>query len=237
MTAHIVASFDRDLEEVLSQTTAMGRLVLEQMRGAADSLMNLDRGAAEAIMTRDAEVNGYEVKIDAHIEGIFARRQPTARDLRYLIGMSRVSVDLERMGDEIRNIARCVRDLPGLDAAVSADRLTLQAAFDALGLMIEDVLGALRMSDAALARRVIEADRQVDEVYRRTVQSLIIHMSENSGSAAGAVALTWVAKSIERVGDHTKNVAESVIYISEGADVRHEFYTDPVSASDKAALS
>ena len=105
---HIVKSYDRDLEEVLGEVTAMGRLVREQLVKAADALEKLDADEARSVMTRDAEVNGYEVSVDAKIESVFARRQPAARDLRTLIGMSRVSVDFERMGDEIRNMAGSV---------------------------------------------------------------------------------------------------------------------------------
>lgn len=200
---HIVKSYDRDLEEVLGEVTAMGRLVREQLVKAADALEKLDADEARSVMTRDVEVNGYEVSVDAKIESVFARRQPAARDLRTLIGMSRVSVDFERMGDEIRNMAGSVLELKGLD----------------------DSILALSRLDTNLAREVIARDRLVDDVYRTTLRSLIVHMMQDPSSTEGAIALTWIGRSLERTGDHVKNVCEAVIYIEEGADVRHEFYT------------
>ena len=213
---HIVKSYDRDLEEVLGEVTAMGRLVREQLVKAAD---------ARSVMTRDAEVNGYEVSVDAKIESVFARRQPAARDLRTLIGMSRVSVDFERMGDEIRNMAGSVLELKGLDDSLLENRSAIIMAVNTVAHMIDDSILALSRLDTNLAREVIARDRLVDDVYRTTLRSLIVHMMQDPSSTEGAIALTWIGRSLERTGDHVKNVCEAVIYIEEGADVRHEFYT------------
>ena len=144
MALHIVSSFDRDLKEVLKATDDMGRLVRSQLSDVAAALQSVDCREAERIMARDAEVNGLEVSIDARIEAIFACRQPAAGDLRFLIGLSRISVDLERMGDEIRNMARSVSELRGLDASVLANRSTVTMGLATVGLMIEDVLDSLK---------------------------------------------------------------------------------------------
>ena len=207
---HIVKSYDRDLEEVLGEVTAMGRLVREQLVKAADALEKLDADEARSVMTRDAEVNGYEVSVDAKIESVFARRQPAARDLRTLIGMSRVSVDFERMGDEIRNMAGSVLELKGLDDSLLENRSAIIMAVNTVAHMIDDSILALSRLDTNLAREVIARDRLVDD---------------DPSSTEGAIALTWIGRSLERTGDHVKNVCEAVIYIEEGADVRHEFYT------------
>ena len=235
MALHIVSSFDRDLKEVLKATDDMGRLVRSQLSDVAAALQSVDCREAERIMARDAEVNGLEVSIDARIEAIFACRQPAAGDLRFLIGLSRISVDLERMGDEIRNMARSVSELRGLDASVLANRSTLSMGLAAVGLMIEDVLDAIGRLDTQEARAVIERDGMIDDVYRTTLRSLVTHMMEDPSSVSSALGLMWIARSLERVGDHVKNVAEAVIYIAEGADVRHEFYTEAGSSASAGA--
>ena len=203
---HIVKSYDRDLEEVLGEVTAMGRLVREQLVKAADALEKLDADEARSVMTRDAEVNGYEVSVDAKIESVFARRQPAARDLRTLIGMSRVSVDFERMGDEIRNMAGSVLELKGLDDSLLENRSAIIMAVNTVAHMIDDSILALSRLDTNLAREVIARDRLVDDVYRTTLRSLIVHMMQDPSSTEGAIALTWIGRSLERTGDLVKNV-------------------------------
>ena len=176
---HIVKSYDRDLEEVLGEVTAMGRLVREQLVKAADALEKLDADEARSVMTRDAEVNGYEVSVDAKIESVFARRQPAARDLRTLIGMSRVSVDFERMGDEIRNMAGSVLELKGLDDSLLENRSAIIMAVNTVANMIDDSILALSRLDTNLAREVIARDRLVDDVYRTMVQKMPELMHEH----------------------------------------------------------
>ena len=231
---HIVSSFDRELREVLQDTIDMGMLVRRQLADTAKALQSIDSEEAERIMTRDAEVNGFEVSIDAKIEAIFACRQPAAGDLRFLIGLSRISVDLERMGDEVRNMARSAGELKGLDASVLANRSTVTMGLATVGLMIEDVLDSLKRLDTKEARDVILRDGMIDDVYRTTLRSLVTHMMEDPASVSGALGMMWITRSLERVGDHVKNVAEAVIYIAEGADVRHDVYTDPQTPAPSA---
>ena len=231
---HIVSSFDRELREVLQDTIDMGMLVRRQLADTAKALQSIDSEEAERIMTRDAEVNGFEVSIDAKIEAIFACRQPAAGDLRFLIGLSRISVDLERMGDEVRNMARSAGELKGLDASVLANRSTVTMGLATVGLMIEDVLDSLKRLDTKDARDVILRDGMIDDVYRTTLRSLVTHMMEDPASVSGALGMMWITRSLERVGDHVKNVAEAVIYIAEGADVRHDVYTDPQTPAPSA---
>ena len=139
--------------------------------------------------------------------------------------MSRVSVDFERMGDEIRNMAGSVLELKGLDDSLLENRSAIIMAVNTVAHMIDDSILALSRLDTNLAREVIARDRLVDDVYRTTLRSLIVHMMQDPSSTEGAIALTWIGRSLERPGDHVKNVCEAVIYIEEGADVRHEFYT------------
>ena len=222
---HSVSSFDRELSELVGRISAMGNLVLEQLKDVHAALSAFNAAAAEAVASRDAEVNGWEVLIDQTIEEICARRQPAAADLRLLLGVSRAASDLERMGDEIRNIARAVIRVgePGEFAKSAA--VTLSASFSTADLMIADALEALRTRDARLARKVIARDELIDGVFR-TVLETVTEQLRQGADARGGIAVGWIAKTLERIGDHAKNVAEAVVYICEGADIRHEFYTD-----------
>ena len=228
---HIVKSFDRDLETVLSELTTMAKLVRTQLIDVTGALESLDLETASRVMKRDAEVNGYEVLVDALIESVFARRQPAACDLRMLIGMGRMSVDYERMGDEIRNIAASIEKLHALDLVLLANRAMLLKMVPTIVDMMNDTLVSLTRRDTSIARQVIEDDKTVDEVYKSTCHALMLHMMQDPKTIEDAQALMWMGRALQRVGDHVKNLAEAVIYIIEGADVRHEFYT-PMTEGD-----
>ena len=162
---------------------------------------------------------------------MFARRQPAACDLRMLIGMGRMSVDYERMGDEIRNIAASIEKLHALDLVLLANRAMLLKMVPTIVDMMNDTLVSLTRRDTSIARQVIEDDKTVDEVYKSTCHALMLHMMQDPKTIEDAQALMWMGRALERVGDHVKNLAEAVIYIIEGADVRHEFYT-PMTEGD-----
>lgn len=131
-------------------------------------------------------------------------------------------------------MARSAGELKGLDASVLANRSTVTMGLATVGLMIEDVLDSLKRLDTKEARDVILRDGMIDDVYRTTLRSLVTHMMEDPASVSGALGMMWITRSLERVGDHVKNVAEAVIYIAEGADVRHDVYTDPQTPTPSA---
>ncbi len=222
MQEHILQSFDKELSSVQEDLVLMGKHILRQLERFTHVLTDIDRAEARKIRLEDAEINGEEVRIASRVEQILARFQPSAVDLRLLLALDRMSVDLERMGDEIRNMAQAVEYLKSLDEAVLANRSTIAMALVTVGSMIGDVLDALIERDTATARVVIQRDEQIDNVFKTTVRSLITHMLENPRSLTGALGLNQIARSLERVGDHTTNIAEAVIYIVEGADIRHE---------------
>lgn len=231
---HSVSSYDRELSELVGRVSSMGELILEQLRNVHSALSAFDAEAAAAVAARDAEVNGWEVLIDRTIEEICARRQPAAADLRLLLGISRAASDLERMGDEIRNIARTVARVGKPGKFAQSATVTLSASFSTAGIMIADALEALRARDARLAREVIARDELIDGVFR-TVMEQVTDQIRQGADARGSIALGWIAKTLERIGDHAKNVAEAVVYICEGADIRHEFYTDKYTLLKGAA--
>lgn len=224
MTGHILKSFDRDLDSVTGLVVEMGKTVSEQLEKAGRALITLDTMLAEAVRDGDAVVNGEHVKLDAEVEHQIAIRQPQAVDLRRLLGCSRVGLDLERMGDEVRNIARSILRLADHPAeGVLQNRSALVMAVVTLRNMMDDVLDAFLSDDTEKARSVMQRDRMVDDVFRTTLRSLVTHMVEDPGATSSAMELIWIAKALERVGDHTKNIAETVVFIREGADVRHDF--------------
>lgn len=225
MSGHILKSFDRDLDEVTKLVYTMGTTVSSQLEKAGKALIKLDVALAEEVRDGDAVVNGQHVEVDAQVENQIAIRQPQpqAVDLRRLLGCSRISMDLERMGDEARNIARSILRLAEQPAeSVLANRSALVMAVATLRHMIDDVMQAFLADDTDTAREVMLRDRMVDDVFRTTLRSLVTHMVEDPGATTSAMELIWIAKALERVGDHTKNVAETVIFIREGADVRHD---------------
>lgn len=223
MSGHILKSFDRDLDEVTKLVYTMGTTVSSQLEKAGKALIKLDVALAEEVRDGDAIVNGQHVEVDAQVENQIAIRQPQAVDLRRLLGCSRISIDLERMGDETRNIARSILRLAEQPAeSVLANRSALVMAVATLRHMIDDVMQAFLADDTDTAREVMLRDRMVDDVFRTTLRSLVTHMVEDPGATTSAMELIWIAKALERVGDHTKNVAETVIFIREGADVRHD---------------
>lgn len=227
MNAHIVAKFDGELEELLVHTLSMGQLVRAQLALAGAALQAFDDGRAEEVVRKDSEVNGWEVRIDREIESIFARRQPAAGDLRLMLGVSRVSVDLERMGDEARNIARTIGYFDPADPTRKTMAAALAPAFSTADLMIREALRSLKDRDAVAARQVIGLDRGIDDVFHALIAGLIETHGVKREALHSEIIAAWIAKSIERVGDHVKNIAETVIYICEGADIHHEFYTEP----------
>ena len=223
MSGHILKSFDRDLDEVTKLVYTMGTTVSSQLEKAGKALIKLDVALAEEVRDGDAIVNGQHVEVDAQVENQSAIRQPQAVDLRRLLGCARISIDLERMGDEARNIARSILRLAEQPAeSVLTNRSALVMAVATLRHMIDDVMQAFLSDDTDTAREVMLRDRMVDDVFRTTLRSLVTHMVEDPGVTTSAMELIWIAKALERVGDHTKNVAETVIFIREGADVRHD---------------
>lgn len=222
MSVHILTSFDKELSAVQCDAVQMGKHILQQLSRVKHALNDLDRSQTDAICREDDEINVEEVRIASKVEHILARFQPSAIDLRLLLALDRISIDMERMGDEIRNMAKAIETLPEADDPVLANRSTIIIALNTVESMISAALDALINRDSSAARAVIQRDDLIDNVFKTTVRSLITHMLENPRSLTAAFALNQIVRSLERVGDHTTNIAEAVIYIVEGADVRHK---------------
>ncbi|MET0382232.1 MAG: phosphate signaling complex protein PhoU [Burkholderiaceae bacterium] len=220
---HLSTQFDAELSEISNRVLEMGGLVESQVAQAAYALTNFSGETASLVLDREQRVNTMEVEIDRDLSAIIARRQPTARDLRLLIAISKTIGNLERIGDEATRIARTVQRL--MNSGVSS-RLRLPVADIAFGAnlataQLRKVLDAFARLDVGRALEVLKQDDAIDKEFDGLLRKLITYMMEDPRTISSSIDLVFVAKAIERVGDHAKNLSEQIIYIVKGTDVRH----------------
>jgi phosphate transport system protein len=220
-TEHTLKQFDTELEAVRARVLQMGGLVEEQIVRALDALSNGNIPLAERVVEDDHRVNALEVAIDEECSTIIARRQPAAGDLRMLMMVVKTITDLERIGDEAAKIARMAQ-LIYEAGRPSVPRTTeiRHVAEIALG-MLRNALDAFARLDLAVAARVVRQDEQVDEAFRGILRQLITFMMEDPRTISTTIEILFIAKAIERIGDHSKNMSEYVVYMVKGKDVRH----------------
>jgi len=218
---HLSTQFDAELSGISNRVLEMGGLVEAQVGRALEALNRLSSETAAQVRAEEERVNRMELEIDRDLSTIIARRQPTARDLRLLIAVSRTIANLERVGDEAARIARVVDRVIGTGIS---SRLPLADLGLATGLAIAQLrkaLDAFARLDPARALEVLKQDDEIDREFEGLLRKLITFMMEDPRTISGCIDLVFVAKAIERVGDHAKNLAEAVIYVVKGADVRH----------------
>jgi phosphate transport system protein len=220
---HLSTQFDAELSGISNRVLEMGGLVESQVAQAIQALTHFSQETAATVLVEEARVNQMEVDIDRELSAIIARRQPTARDLRLLIAISKAIANLERVGDEAARVARIVQRL--IATGVST-RLRLPVAD--LGFEAELAIAQLRKALDAFARldtvralEVLKQDDQIDQEFDGLLRKLITYMMEDPRTISSSIDLVFVAKAIERVGDHAKNLAEAIIYVVKGTDVRH----------------
>ena len=220
-TEHTYKQYDAELEAVRSKVLQMGGLVEQQIVNALESLISVNPKLAQEVMQSDHLVNALEVHVDEDCSHIIARRQPAASDLRMIMMVVKTITDLERIGDEATKIARVAQKI------YESDRM-YKPRFNEIKTMVTLVREMLRMALDAFARldvtRTIEVarqDEQVDEQFRAAMRQLITFMLEDPRTISMSLEVLFVAKAIERIGDHSKNIAEYVVYMVKGKDVRH----------------
>lgn len=220
---HLSTQFDAELSGVSSRVLEMGGLAESQVSKAISSMTAFDGDLAAEVLREEVRVNRFEVDIDRELSGIIALRQPTARDLRLLIAISRITANLERVGDEAARTARVVQRLlaVGSPARLRLPVTDLQFESDMAVELLRKSLDSFARLDAVAALEVIKQDRQIDNEFEGLLRKLITYMMEDPRTISSCIDLVFVAKAIERVGDHAKNLAEAVIYIVKGTDVRH----------------
>lgn len=218
---HLSTQFDSDLNGVSTRVLELGGLVESQIRQAIYALSQFNAEAANQVTEAEARVNAMEVEIDRELSSIIARRQPTARDLRLLIAISKTTANLERVGDEAEKIARMVRSIISSGAARSLPSSDLRVAADMASGLLRKALDAFARLDTVAAVSILKEDDLIDQEFDGFVRKLITYMMEDPRTISPSLDLLFVAKAIERIGDHAKNIAEFIIYIVKGEDVRH----------------
>lgn len=221
MDKHISTQFDSDLRGVSTRVLEMGGLAEAQMRLAIEALTLMNVESAHKAMETESAVNQFEVDIDRELSSIIARRQPTARDLRLLMAISRITANLERIGDEAKRMAQRVQSISQADPVLRLPSNDLHIASDLVVKQLRKALNAFARLDTAECLSVLKDDDLIDQEWSGFVRKLITYMMEDPRTISASLDLLFIAKAIERVGDHAKNIAESVIYIVKGEDVRH----------------
>ncbi|ARP95671.1 phosphate signaling complex protein PhoU [Bordetella genomosp. 13] len=220
MTEHTNKQFDADLEHVRSQFLQMGGVVEAMIYEAVEALSSHDPQLVEKVREREKEVNRYEVEIDERISLLLARHQPTAIDLRTLLAVSKMLTDMERSGDEADKIATTVRRMQDTDRP-QIQLVELRHMADMVGNMLRLSLDAFARLDAVQAAKVVRSDKEVDKEWKAALRNLITYMMEDPRTISRAIDMVFIARALERIGDHAKNMSERVIYMVKGADVRH----------------
>ena len=218
---HLSSQFDSELNGVSSRVMELGGMVESQINQAVYALLQFDSEAANRVMETEHRVNAMEIDIDRELSSIIARRQPTARDLRLLIAISKTTANLERVGDEANKIARMVKSIIESGAARQLPTTELRIAADLAAGLLRKALDAFARLDTAAAVSILKDDDLIDKEFDGFVRKLVTYMMEDPRTISASLDLLFLAKAIERIGDHAKNIAEFIIYIVKGADVRH----------------
>jgi phosphate transport system protein len=220
---HLSTQFDAELSEISTRVLEMGGLVESQVAQAIYALTNFSDATASDVLAREEQVNTMEVEIDRALSSILARRQPTARDLRLLIAISKSIANLERVGDEAARVARTVQRLisAGVSTRMRLPVADLKFESELAIAQLRKALDAFARLDVEKALEVLKQDDQIDQEFEGLLRKLITFMMEDPRTISSSIDLVFVAKAIERVGDHAKNLAEQIIYVVKGTDVRH----------------
>jgi len=221
MDKHISSQFDAELGSVSSRVLELGGLVESQIRHAVYSLSQFSEEVANQVIATESQVNSMEVEIDRDLSSIIARRQPTARDLRLLIAISKITANLERAGDESEKIARMVKSIINSGNSRALPSSELRIAADLASGLLRKALDAFARLDVTEAVSILKEDDLIDDEFDGFVRKLVTYMMEDPRTISASLDLLFVAKAIERIGDHSKNIAEFIIYVVKGADVRH----------------
>ncbi len=228
---HSSKQYDQELEAIRSKVLLMGGMVETAFDEALECFRVDDAARADRVMADDQAVNQLEVQLDDACSHLIVRRQPTANDLRTVMATIKVITDLERIGDEASKIARTAKGLHARGSTPFAHYDMVRTIARATSDLLHHALDAFARLDGKQALELIAADEVVDHEFRTILRNLITFMMEDPRTISSALDTLWVAKAIERIGDHAKNIAEYVIYVVEGRDIRH---SKPV-ATEQAA--
>lgn len=218
---HSSKQYDQELEGIRSKVLLMGGMVETQFEEALNCFRVGDSAKAEKVMADDHAVNQLEVSLDDACSHLIVKRQPAANDLRTVMATIKVITDLERIGDEASKIARTAKSLHERGVTGFAHYDIIRTIGKGTSDLLHDALDAFARLDGKQAMQIIAGDEIIDHEFRTILRNLITFMMEDPRTISPALDTLWVAKAIERIGDHAKNIAEYVIYVVEGRDIRH----------------
>lgn len=219
-THHISQQYNIELEAIRTHLSEMGGMAQRQVNDAIQALIDADVDRAEQVVRADTKVNSMEVTIDEECVRILARRQPAASDLRLVIAVTKAITDLERIGDEASKIARQAIAM-NKDGLAPRGYIEVRHIGGNVSRMLQDALDAFARLDMDLALNVVQTDRQVDMEYSTAMRELVTFMIEDPRSITRVLNIMWSLRALERIGDHARNLAQYVIYLVNGEDVRH----------------
>ena len=220
-TLHVSSQFDEDLNRLRSHVLQMGGLIETQITLAIEAYATGEIDNVSAILEGERKINALEMLIDDDCTHIIAKRQPTASDLRLVLGISKIVTDLERSGDEVKKIAKAIRRIHESGHQTAQFGVGIRHIAESALAMIRAALDALARMDLGQAQATIKADADLDIEFKSIIRQLITHMMEDPRTITTALEIMTIARAIERVGDHAKNICEYVVFVSEGQDIRH----------------
>lgn len=220
ISQHISRQFNEELEDIRNKVLAMGGLVEEQIDNAVTALVQNDVELAEEVVSRDYQVNALEVAIDEESAQVLARRQPAASDLRLIVAVIKTITDLERIGDQAEKVARMAIHLSEMERPKN-QYSELRHMGDQVRKMLHGALDAFARMNVEAAVEVAEQDLRVDTEYDSIMRQMITYMMEDTRNVRRTLDIMWTARALERIGDHSRNICEYIIYLVKGKDVRH----------------
>jgi len=223
---HLSTQFDSDLDKISSRVMELGGLVESQIYQAIYAMSHHSTESANQVLEIEVRVNGLEIEIDRELASVIARRQPAANDLRLILAMSKTTANLERVGDEASKIARMVKSIIDSGTARALPSNDLRVAADMAAGLLRKALDAFARLDTSTALDILKEDDQLDQEFDGFVRKLITYMMEDPRTISSSLDLLFIAKAIERIGDHAKNIAEFIVYVVKGTDIRHSSLND-----------
>jgi len=217
---HISRHFNEELELIKTQMLAMGGKVEQQVGNAVTALLEANSDLARAVIAGEEEIDDFEIEIDEACTTLIARRQPTASDLRMVMSVSKIIRDLERIGDEAKKIAKMALELCE-EGSSPHGYVEIRHIAKGVRSMLNDALDAFARFDVEVALATLKADEQIDLDYKSALRELVTYMMEDPRSISRVMNILWTLRSLERVGDHTKNICEHTVYLVRGQDIRH----------------
>ena len=218
---HIMKQFDEELEEIRTRLMEMGGKVEQQLQNSIRAISDADSKLAEDVIAEEQHVDEMEVDIDEACILIIARRQPAASDLRLVMMVTKAVNDLERIGDEAKKIANHAVILAEQGDA-SEGYTEVRHLGQSVSRMLANALDAFARFDVDAAMRTLEEDKQIDLDYKTALRELVTYMMEDPRSISRVINVLWVIRSLERIGDHAKNLCEQIVFVVKGKDIRHQ---------------